>query len=137
MASPHGQLTEARKPSPTAGASPSEERPRTPESADVKPVNREGSYASGAGAPLPYDDAPPLPDEPVPDAHDDGWTHQLDPTTGYYYYINSRTGVSQWENPRVPGATPYSIYQASAHGSDYNSYDRFANYYLLVLSSPS
>ncbi|KAK1910684.1 hypothetical protein P3342_008564 [Pyrenophora teres f. teres] len=64
MASPHGHLTEAR--TPTAGASPSEEeRPRTPETADVKTANREGSYSSTTEAPLPYDESPPLPDEPV------------------------------------------------------------------------
>ncbi|EFQ93840.1 hypothetical protein CFE70_006465 [Pyrenophora teres f. teres 0-1] len=115
MASPHGHLTEAR--TPTAGASPSEEeRPRTPETADVKTANREGSYSSTTEAPLPYDESPPLPDEPVPDFHDDGWTHRLDPTTGYYYYVNSRTGVSQWENPRVPQATAYP------HGTAYNTY---------------
>ncbi|RMZ68129.1 ww domain-containing [Pyrenophora seminiperda CCB06] len=128
MASPRGELVEARKPSPTAGASsPSEERPRTPQTdrpAHVKTVNREGSYGSSTEAPLPYDDAPPLPDEPVPDAQDDGWTHRVDPTSGCYYYVNTRTGVSQWENPRVPEATVYpyaSAYSYNTHGSEYNS----------------
>ncbi|KAA8618146.1 WW domain-containing protein [Pyrenophora tritici-repentis] len=91
--------------------------------ADVKTVNREGSYSSTADAPLPYEEAPPLPDEPVPDAHDDGWTHRLDPTSGCYYYVNSRTGVSQWENPRVPEATvyPHAAAYTNYQGSNYSS----------------
>lgn len=55
-------------------------------------------------------EAPPLPDEPVPEAvEDDGWEHRLDPASGYWYFINRFTGLSQWENPRVPSAPVTSI----------------------------
>lgn len=68
-------------------------------------------------APLPYDDeAPPLPDEAPPG--DDGWDFRWDTNANAYYFFNKWTGVSQWENPRQPGAT----------ASTYGSYARFANY---------
>lgn len=59
-------------------------------------------------------DAPPLPDEPVPGAApplpketppeqaDDGWEAQWDATNSAWYFYNRFTGVSQWDNPRVP-----------------------------------
>lgn len=55
--------------------------------------------------PLP-DEAPPLPDEPLPAAteEDDGWSAQLDVASGCWYFLNRFTGLSQWENPRVPSA---------------------------------
>lgn len=47
-------------------------------------------------------EAPPLPNEPVPTAEkDDGWEAFQDPTTYQYYFVNRFTGISQWENPRV------------------------------------
>lgn len=36
---------------------------------------------------------------------DDGWEPHLDPATGHWYFTNRFTGVSQWENPRVPTET--------------------------------
>lgn len=45
--------------------------------------------------------APPLPDEEVPD---DGWAPVWDDNSQAYYFYNRFTGLSQWENPRVPDA---------------------------------
>jgi hypothetical protein len=119
------EVNEARKPSPPAGdAHRSDRRASTPEVADLVAVNRSSSYASSYEAPLPYDGAPPLPDEPVPDSEDDGWEHRWDYNVGAHYFFNRKTGRSQWENPRVPEAT------AAIH----DSYDRFANYLQLLLS---
>jgi hypothetical protein len=52
-------------------------------------------------------EAPPLPDEAPPDntAEDDGWEAFTDPASQRYYFVNRFTGLSQWENPRVPTAT--------------------------------
>lgn len=47
---------------------------------------------------------PPLPDEAPPD---DGWQPIWDPTAQTYYFYNRFTQASQWENPRVPEATPF------------------------------
>lgn len=127
MAPEHGDKDEAPKSPPAAAAttSPRDGRSSTPEAANVVASNRDGSYAPAAEAPLPYDDsAPPLPDEPVPDAEDDGWESKWDYNAGAWYFYNRKTGVSQWENPRVPEATTYT----------YGSYDRFANYHRLRLS---
>lgn len=72
------------------------------------------SQAKGDG--LPYDEeAPPLPDEAPPE--DDGWEPQWDYNTQGWYFRNRLTGQSQWENPRIPEATP----------TNFGSYDRFAN----------
>lgn len=74
-------------------------------------------------------DAPPLPDEPVPGTQpsttkkessaatpplpteappgqeaDDGWSAEWDATHQAWYFYNRFTGVSQWDNPRVPTA---------------------------------
>ncbi|RHZ49075.1 uncharacterized protein CDV56_105072 [Aspergillus thermomutatus] len=58
--------------------------------------------------------APPLPDEPLPPplpneappGEDDGWEPVWDANAQAYYFYNRFTGVSQWENPRVPDAAP-------------------------------
>jgi hypothetical protein len=117
MATELGDKDLACNPSPAATTHQGDRRPSTPEVADVKPVNREASYGSGSSAPLPYDGgAPPLPDEPVPDAEDDGWEPRWAHEAGAWYYFNHKTGISQWENPRVPTASNTS------HGYDRNFY---------------
>ncbi|KAL1974756.1 hypothetical protein VTN31DRAFT_4960 [Thermomyces dupontii] len=60
------------------------------------------------------EEAPPLPDEPPPGTEDDGWEAIWDPNTQAYYFYNRFTGVSQWENPRVPEATSQGIAAAGA-----------------------
>ncbi|KAJ5534023.1 hypothetical protein N7527_000277 [Penicillium freii] len=52
--------------------------------------------------PLPAEVPPPLPTEAPPAQADDGWEPAWDATAGAYYFYNRFTGVSQWENPRVP-----------------------------------
>jgi hypothetical protein len=64
--------------------------------------------------PLPEEEAPPLPDEAPPE--DDGWDALWDHNAQAYYFYNRFTQATQWENPRVPGAS----------GAPYGSYDRFA-----------
>lgn len=59
-----------------------------------------------AAPPLPDEAPPPLPEEAPPtQAEDDGWEPVWDATHYAYYFYNRLTGVSQWENPRVPDAT--------------------------------
>lgn len=56
--------------------------------------------------PLPAEVPPPLPTEAPPaQVEDDGWEPAWDATAGAYYFYNRFTGVSQWENPRVPEAS--------------------------------
>jgi hypothetical protein len=96
------------------------------EAAVAAELKEEGATAD-AEPPLPDEEAPPLPDEPPPNQDDDGWDAQWEPTAKAWYFINHRTGVSQWENPRVPAAT------ADSHGP----YDRFANFYHFVCPCPA
>jgi WW domain len=58
--------------------------------------------------PLPDEEVPPLPDEVPPGqaveggGSDDGWEPVWDANAQAYYFYNRITGLSQWENPRVP-----------------------------------
>lgn len=64
-------------------------------------------HASPAAPPLPDEKAPPpLPAEALPGQEDgdDGWEPVWDATAQAYYFYNRFSGVSQWENPRVPSA---------------------------------
>lgn len=57
--------------------------------------------------PLPDEEVPPLPDEAPPGQDtegDDGWEPVWDANAQAFYFYNRITGVSQWENPRVPDA---------------------------------
>ncbi|KAF2742182.1 hypothetical protein M011DRAFT_472415 [Sporormia fimetaria CBS 119925] len=114
---PRDQSTDSiPQPSAPAPASPhSDSTPRPQRSASPKetPASEDGEIAN-ADPPLPDEEAPPLPDEAPP--QDDGWEPLWDQNAGAYYFYNHLTGVSQWENPRVPDAT--AAVQAS--------YDRFA-----------
>ncbi|EAW12671.1 WW domain-containing protein [Aspergillus clavatus NRRL 1] len=65
--------------------------------------NDEGEEASAP--PLPDEEVPPpLPSE-APPGEDDGWEPLWDANAQAYYFYNRFTGVSQWDNPRVPAAT--------------------------------
>ncbi|KAL4941211.1 hypothetical protein BDV06DRAFT_195023 [Aspergillus oleicola] len=55
--------------------------------------------------PLPDEIPPPLPNE-APPGEDDGWEPVWDANAQSYYFYNRFTGVSQWENPRVPQQQP-------------------------------
>ena len=123
---------QARMPSPAAGthrddgASHESDGQHSASSVEedgaVSDENEGATVASDP--PLPDEEAPPLPDEQPPSAEDDGWEALWDVNANQYYFYNKLTGVSQWENPRVPEA-------ATTHS--YISYDRFANYYRLLL----
>jgi hypothetical protein len=93
----------------------------SPARAEATTADKRESAIPDAEPPLPYEEAPPLPDEPPPDQEDDGWEPKWEPTAKAWYFYNQRTGVSQWENPRVPEATTVV---AHSHGP----YDRFANF---------
>jgi len=65
--------------------------------------------------PLPSERPPPEEQPPLPydEPEDDGWEARQDPTTFAWYFFNRFTGLSQWENPRVPE----SMNAASAPGT--------------------
>lgn len=47
-----------------------------------------------------------MPNEAPPaDAQDDGWQPVWDDSAQAYYFHNRFSGVTQWENPRIPAAT--------------------------------
>ena len=58
---------------------------------------------------------PPLPSE-APPTQDDGWDPVWDGASQAYYFYNRFTGVTQWENPRVPEAS--AAVPAAAPGQD-------------------
>lgn len=70
--------------------------------------------------PLPDEEAPPLPDEPVPGQEDDGWDALWDDSSQAYYFYNRLTGLSQWENPRIPTDQPGSNNGDSENGTTVN-----------------
>ncbi|PYH48845.1 WW domain-containing protein [Aspergillus saccharolyticus JOP 1030-1] len=67
---------------------------------------------SASAPPLPDEVPPPLPNE-VPPGEDDGWEPVWDANAQAYYFYNRLTGVSQWENPRVPDASSSSAAAAA------------------------
>lgn len=99
----------------------------SPAHAQTITTSKRESTIPESNPPLPYDEAPPLPDEPLPEEDDDGWQPTWEPNAQAWYFYNRRTGASQWENPRVPEATAHS------HGS----YDRFANFCHFFCPSPA
>jgi hypothetical protein len=75
-----------------------------------KEDNVEPPLPDDTAPPLPAEEVPPLPDEApplpaeTPPVENDGWEPKWDERTQAYYFFNRFTGVSQWENPRVPEA---------------------------------
>ncbi|KAL4868549.1 hypothetical protein BDV12DRAFT_169648 [Aspergillus spectabilis] len=61
----------------------------------------EGETKVSDAPPLPDEVPPPLPNE-APPSEDDGWEPVWDANAQSYYFYNRYTGLSQWENPRVP-----------------------------------
>lgn len=95
----------------TYPADKKEARETQPESteADEKPDD------SNSAPPLPDEVPPPLPDETSPGpVEDDGWEPVWDANAQVFYFYNRFTGISQWENPRVPDATAPGTGSASA-----------------------
>ncbi|KAF7527225.1 hypothetical protein PCG10_003052 [Penicillium crustosum] len=69
--------------------------------------------------PLPAEVPPPLPTEAPPaQVEDDGWEPVWDANAGAYYFYNRFTGVSQWENPRVPEAAAVAAIPAAPGTED-------------------
>ena len=64
----------------------------------ARSVSEEGEVAN-----THTDVSAPLPDEAIPG--DDGWTSFYEPNVGTWYFYNRFTNKTQWENPRVPGAS--------------------------------
>ncbi|KAL9620926.1 MAG: hypothetical protein Q9160_004579 [Pyrenula sp. 1 TL-2023] len=112
----------SRSPSPSAERSPKrvktsqyeEHRDRQPP-AHASRVTDERVEQSQSLPPLP-NEAPPLPNERPPEQmKDDGWDPVWDDNAASYYFYNRFTGVSQWENPRVP-----DVAQPPAPGTEDN-----------------
>ncbi|KAH8805805.1 WW domain protein [Xylogone sp. PMI_703] len=67
--------------------------------------NEEDGDAEQTDAPpLPEEPIPPLPNEELPSTEeaDDGWAPIWDEANQAFYFYNRFTGVTQWNNPRVP-----------------------------------
>ncbi|KAI8933177.1 hypothetical protein NX059_009815 [Plenodomus lindquistii] len=106
----------ARTLSPTSDAPRGDSTGHKDSNVSPAPVVEAAATEGNGSPPLPNEEAPPLPDEPPPSEEDDGWEPKWDYNAGAYYFFNNKTGVSQWENPRVPTAP-----------SLYGSYDRQLN----------
>lgn len=75
-----------------------EEQEYESQSDDDEPEQEDSS-----APPLPDEVPPPLPDEAPPGpGQDDGWEPMWDANNQAYYFYNRFSGLSQWENPRVP-----------------------------------
>ncbi|KZZ87072.1 WW domain-containing protein [Ascosphaera apis ARSEF 7405] len=77
------------------------EQEKTEETKDKTKAGEAKETEDTAAPPLP-DEEPPeaLPDQIIPE--DDGWAPVWDDAAQQYYFYNRFTGLSQWENPRVP-----------------------------------
>lgn len=82
---------------------------RNQQEQEGEPPSEESEVEEGeqtSAPPLPDEVPPPLPDEaPSGQVEDDGWEPVWDGNAQAYYFYNRFTGVSQWENPRVPDKT--------------------------------
>ncbi|EED18032.1 WW domain protein [Talaromyces stipitatus ATCC 10500] len=85
-------------------------------SEEKREVEETGEVNTEEAPPLPDEEVPPLPDEAPPGQEeqqgDDGWEPVWDANAQAYYFYNRITGVSQWENPRVPDAASVSAPRA-------------------------
>lgn len=90
------------------------------ESEETQPESNEDDDKpdeSNSAPPLPDEMPPPLPDEALPAPADDGWEPVWDANAQAFYFYNRFTGLSQWENPRVPDATAPGTAPATASAS--------------------
>ncbi|KAL2220197.1 WW domain protein [Thermoascus aurantiacus ATCC 26904] len=94
-----------------------------------KDKKEEGEAEGEAPAPPLPDENPPLPDEAPPgQVEDDGWEAIWDPNSQAYYFYNRFTGVSQWENPRVPDAPSGPVGEGTAASSTTGTSDVAGGY---------
>ncbi|CBF77988.1 hypothetical protein AN8804.2 [Aspergillus nidulans FGSC A4] len=99
-----------------------EEHTSEQKSEDSTPQQEEGEQEEGEtresdAPPLPDEVPPPLPNE-APPGEDDGWEPVWDANAQAYYFYNRYTGVSQWENPRVPDAAVATAAAPPAVGTE-------------------
>ncbi|KAL4817801.1 hypothetical protein BDW67DRAFT_159162, partial [Aspergillus spinulosporus] len=99
-----------------------EEHTSEQKSEDSTPQQKEGEQEEGEtketeAPPLPDEVPPPLPNE-APPGEDDGWEPVWDANAQAYYFYNRYTGVSQWENPRVPNAAVATAAAPPAAGTE-------------------
>ena len=99
--------TESKEVREEEAGEPEEGQEQEPVSQDEQalgaPHNKDSEAEKDTGPPpLPDEDVPPLPNEPLPGQEDDGWDALWDENSQAYYFYNRFTGISQWENPRVP-----------------------------------
>ncbi|KAK2756454.1 hypothetical protein FQN54_005347 [Arachnomyces sp. PD_36] len=101
--------TVVNDPQVTPGSNASKEGREERESpgASEERAEEEDPAQESSAPPLPDEEVPPpLPDEAPPgQAEDDGWDPVWDGNAQAFYFYNRFTGISQWENPRVPTAT--------------------------------
>ncbi|KAL1304164.1 hypothetical protein AAFC00_000591 [Neodothiora populina] len=103
------------KTSPRRSRSMSKSQSHVSEEGEMRPSEDDAPPLPDEPVPGSEGDAPPLPDEPLPDTtHDDGWEARCDAVSGHWYFVNRFTGVSQWENPRVRADyTPAPVYSGA------------------------
>ncbi|KAL4753772.1 hypothetical protein BDW72DRAFT_190738 [Aspergillus terricola var. indicus] len=99
-----------------------EEHTSEQQSEDSTPQQEEGEQEEGEtkesdAPPLPDEVPPPLPNE-APPGEDDGWEPVWDANAQAYYFYNRYTGISQWENPRVPNAAAATAAAPPAAGTE-------------------
>ncbi|KAL2866256.1 WW domain-containing protein [Aspergillus lucknowensis] len=91
-------------------------RDDTPRKEEEEEEDRETKESDAP--PLPDEVPPPLPNE-APPGEDDGWEPVWDANAQAYYFYNRFTGVSQWDNPRVPDpSTAQAPAAAAAPGTE-------------------
>ncbi|KAL1970874.1 hypothetical protein VTN77DRAFT_2708 [Rasamsonia byssochlamydoides] len=98
-----GEHTEKEPMNPEDKAQEKSEDQGEEKEKEKREEKEEGEVSSAP--PLPAEEAPPLPNEAPPGQEDDGWEPIWDSNVQAYYFYNRFTGVSQWENPRVPEAS--------------------------------
>ncbi|KAI1175993.1 hypothetical protein F4777DRAFT_290024 [Nemania sp. FL0916] len=83
-----------------AALAPSPAKPDGPEASDENStvVPAKSTTETGTNP----TSGPPLPDEPVPPAEDDGWDCHWDAAHQAWFFYNRITNESTWDNPRVP-----------------------------------
>lgn len=108
------QPSESRGSNSPEASSSSNPKSRTDIPNDAQPLPDEPVPSSDRGSGL--DNAPPLPDEapPAQASADDGWDAMWDATAQAWYFYNRFTGLSQWDNPRVPTAASVSAPSSTA-----------------------
>ncbi|KAI8948777.1 hypothetical protein F4801DRAFT_438345 [Xylaria longipes] len=101
----HNTRHDAAESSPSTSGDESAQTRSTAESNDPGASGQETTAAFTSATEEPAadkSDAPPLPDEPLPAAQDDGWDCHWDPAHQAWFFHNRITNKSTWDNPRVP-----------------------------------